>query len=166
MDYLERLEKSITDFENGNEKLSKIPELISEIVKLIEEVQEEKRDTSEKMAILDQLKIQIREQGNIINDMLEKEKKISDEFVTTMTSTLIQRTQEHINVYNSLSSNISITENNLNAKIVNGNNHVVERVDAVEKGIDKCFFKLKSMQVLIILSIMASILSCVMGVIL
>lgn len=163
MDYLERLEKSIAEFETGNEKLAKIPELINEIVKLLAEVQGEKADMGEKMAQLEVLKTQINEQASLINGMLEKEKKVCDEFITTMSSTLIQRTQEHINMYNTLSSSVSLSETSLSNKIKDSSDKVNERIDAIEKKIDNCFVKLKSTHILVILSLLASIITCIMS---
>lgn len=140
MEYLERLETAITAFENEADKVSKIPELLNNIVRLIEEVQQEKKEAEENHNKVKELELLIGKETEKLSEMIAAEKQTKEEAVAEMRKVLLEGLRECMNIYGGISSvvenKVSVAENNLHTAIVQGTRKITDESARVEEKIE------------------------------
>lgn len=141
MDHLKRLEESLAVLENSADKLSQIPQLLKNVIELVNEIQSEKSDLTRSCDELRRIKSAIENQSKDICNHIEEEKKTREEFITTMKSILIQNNKENIEVYNALSTTIShkieMVGNQVDNTVSDGVAKLSETIEKTESKIEQ-----------------------------
>lgn len=139
MDYLDKLEESLKVFENETDKLSKIPILIENIAVLISQVEEVKEDNSAQHKHLLTIKQEMEEESKRIKEYIEVEKDSRNEFISVVKNSLLQSSQENMELYNSLSktmaNKIDVAVSDLNAVVVKNSSNISEELGSTQKKI-------------------------------
>ncbi|MDD6254398.1 MAG: hypothetical protein PUA82_00035 [Eubacteriales bacterium] len=128
MDYIDKLEKAIENFEETSGRLSEIPQLtekIRELIKIYSEGASEQEDSRKK---LEELNDNLSSSIDKLSKALELEQKSHDELITEIKTTLIENNKAQVETINSITTiinnKVAAAESSLSLKAVETGNNI------------------------------------------
>lgn len=128
MDYIDKLEKAIENFEETSGRLSEIPQLtekIRELIKIYSEGASEQEDSRKK---LEELNDNLSSSIDKLSKALELEQKSHDELITEIQTTLIENNKAQVETINSITTiinnKVAAAESSLSLKAVETGNNI------------------------------------------
>lgn len=133
MEYIERLEKSLSELENNSGKLASLPELVKSIKELISLYQEAGETFNQSGKGLKEIESSLKNRLEELEKAIKKEQEHKDELLNTIRSALTANNKEQLDAVNSVTTvvgnKITIAESNMIAKSTEIDNGV-KRVEA------------------------------------
>lgn len=128
MDYIDKLENAIENFEETSGRLSEIPQLtekIRELIKIYSEGASEQEDSRKK---LEELNDNLSSSIDKLSKALELEQKSHDELITEIKTTLIENNKAQVETINSITTiinnKVAAAESSLSLKAVETGNNI------------------------------------------
>lgn len=128
MDYIDKLENAIENFEETSGRLSEIPQLtekIRELIKIYSEGASEQEDSRKK---LEELHDNLSSSIDKLSKALELEQKSHDELITEIKTTLIENNKAQVETINSITTiinnKVAAAESSLSLKAVETGNNI------------------------------------------
>lgn len=128
MEYIERLEKALSELENNSGKLANLPELVKGINELISIYRETNDSVVKSQKDLEKIEGQLRERIEELQKALQLEQESKDELLNKIRSVLTANNKEQLDAVNSITTvvnnKIAIAESNLTVKTTEVDNDV------------------------------------------
>lgn len=184
MEYLERLKKSIESLEDNSVKLSKVPELLTSVKGLTEEIIDEKKEIINSQKDLNIIKSNILNETKKVEKLTEDNIKYFDQTIATVKEEIIKGKKDNIEVVESIStrmnnkldvseSNIqttfntkmSIIENEIKNSIIKNSKSIEEEIQNIQIKLDQynqqinvIHNNIKQIQIIVIFTLITTIL--------
>ena len=156
MEYIERLEKTLSELENNSGKLANLPELVKGINELISHYRETNDSVVKSQKDLEKIEGQLSERIEELQKALKLEQESKDELLNKIRSVLTANNKEQLDAVNSITTvvnnKIAVAESNLTVKTTEIDNDVKlvdskisengNKLDAVTKNISSIEEKL------------------------
>lgn len=141
MDYIERLEKSLVELEEGAGKLSNIPELIHAISELITIYKDGTNTIEQSGERMSELENALSEKIDELEVAVKKEQESRDELINSIRTTLTSNNREQIEAVNSVTTlvnnKVAVVESNLGVKIAEIDNESKKLFGVVQENSNK-----------------------------
>lgn len=181
MDYLDKLENAISDFEENSGKLSDIPVLTENVKNLVTIYKDGAEEFNDSQKRASELNEKMESAIGELQKALELEQQSRDELLNSIKAAMIENNKAQIEAVNSVTTlvnnKVSVAESNLTVKareIENGVSSLEGKVSENGTKIDKTASDvtdiktvipaIKRTQIFAVLAVIGSIASCVIGV--
>jgi chromosome segregation ATPase len=179
MDYLDKLENAISDFETNSGKLSDIPVLTENVKNLVTIYKDGAEEFDNSQNRVNELNEKLESAVDELQKTLELEQQSRDELLTSIKAAMIENNKAQIEAVNSVTTlvnnKVSVAESNLTVKA----REIEEKVGTVDEKVsengtkidntsmdltDTVIPAIKRTQIFAVLAVIGSIASCVIGV--